>query len=613
MSQSRFAMIVLACLLALFAGVNLIAGSVLDRWRFDFTERGLYQLSPGSVDILDRLDEPITLRFIYSRTEAASNPVLRAYGSRVRELLRSVSARSGGMVRLEEIDPAPFSQEEDTAIAAGLTALDNRDGAQIFFGLVGRNAIDDQSIIALFDPAREARLEYEIARVISELERVRAPRVAIISSLPFAPDDEGRSANPVINDLGEVFEIDWLDGDFTDIPDADALFILHPPELSDAQLYLIDQYALTRGRVLAAIDPLSHIALKPGPDGLPPLQASRTSNLGPLLSAWGVGFDVTTTAMDREYGLPVNITQGGRTRTRPYPLWFTVPPTGMSQEFEAVTALSRGINLGSPGDLVALEGSGLDFTPILTTGELGARLDADIAATSPSPAELSGQYVVAEDSPLVLAARMTGRIQTAFPEGPPAGDIPLNPVDHVDQAGQPVSLILIADTDWLDPAFYVNPDPIEGEVSVADNAAFAVNFADALAGDRALVSLRSRSSSARPMVRVETLRADAEDRYLQLQQDLTLELEEAQTALAALNATGRGSTLGSASTGEAEQANSLRSQIVDARGRLREIERGFRAELDVLERQLQFWTVWVPPLGVLMLAMMFFFVRRGRS
>ncbi len=613
MSAGRLLIVVIASALALFAGVNLFAATVLGGARLDLTERGLYRLSPGAVEVVGRLDEPVTLTFYYSRASAARYPALRAYGARVREMLRGVAARSGGRVRLEEIDPAPFSEAEDAAIAAGLDPLPTEDGGQLFFGLKGANAVDDRRVVAFFDPAEEARLEYEIVRVIAELARSRPPRLAVISSLPFAPDREGRSGNPIIDELAAAYEIDWLDEGFSAIPEADALVLLHPGPLTEAQLYLIDQFALSRRRVLAAIDPLAHVALKPGPDGLPPINASRTSSLPRLLEAWGASSDTTRIAMDREHGLPVQINDGGRTRTRAYPLWFTVPPSGLDAGTPATAALTRGVNLGSPGALVPVRGAGTRFTPLITASPQGALVDADIAGRSPSPDELLRDYRPANQPP-VIAARLTGMLRTAFPEGPPAGEIGFEPSEQLTLA-HGSDVVVIADADWLDPSFYLRPDPVGGDQVVADNPALALNLIDALAGDPALVSLRSRASSVRPMTRVDALRTRAEARYLELQDQLRARLATAEGELAGLSETGEASPMGGAGADSAARAEALRGEIVSARARLRDVERGLRVEIDALERALILWTVWIPPLTVIAagLGLAIFRRRRGRT
>ena len=587
----------IAAILAGFVGLNLAASATLDSVRLDLTERGLYRLSDGTREILRRLDEPVSLSFYYSRGEAAGYPAVRAYAARVRELLRGIAAASGGRVRLEEIDPEPFSQAEDRAIAAGLEPIPAEGGTSLFFGLVGRNAVDDARVIAVFDPAREARLEYDIAALIAALERARKPRVALISSLSL-PSGEG--ANPLIADLEAAFEVTRVEADFEALPDADALIILHPGELSDAQLYRIDQFALTRGRVFAALDPMAHIALKPGPDGLPPLRASRASDLPRLLARWGAAFDDTVTVMDRENGLPVQVIEEGRPRTRAYPLWFSIPPAGFADDAPSVAALSRGINLGSPGLIKAIEGSGVEMRPLLTSSRDAARLDADIAAGSPAPAELLSGYAPADDAPLVIAARFSGRIETAFPNGPPAADIAFDPSAHRDEGE--AEIVLIADADWLDAAFFTRQGPGGAEV-VADNAAFALNAMDRLAGDPALVDLRSRAPSERRMRRVDALRAEAESRYLALQTELEADLQQAEEDLARLNAQGAGSVLSGARAEDAERAEALRAEILETRARLRDIERGFRTEIDALERRLLIWTVWAPALGVALLAL----------
>ena len=587
----------IAAILAGFVGLNLAASATLDSVRLDLTERGLYRLSDGTREILRRLDEPVSLSFYYSRGEAAGYPAVRAYAARVRELLRGVAAASGGRVRLEEIDPEPFSQAEDRAIAAGLEPIPAEGGTSLFFGLVGRNAVDDARVIAVFDPAREARLEYDIAALIAALERARKPRVALISSLSL-PSGEG--ANPLIADLEAAFEVTRVEADFEALPDADALMMLHPGELSEAQLYLIDQFALTRGRVFAALDPMAHIALKPGPDGLPPLRASRASDLPRLLARWGAAFDDTVTVMDRENGLPVQVVEEGRPRTRAYPLWFSIPPAGFADDAPSVAALSRGINLGSPGLIEAIEGSGVEMRPLLTSSRDAARLDADIAAGSPAPADLLSGYAPADDAPLVIAARLSGRIESAFPNGPPAADIAFDPSAHRDEGE--AEIVLIADADWLDPAFFTRQGPGGAEI-VADNAAFALNAMDRLAGDPALVNLRSRAPSERRMRRVDALRAEAESRYLALQTELEGDLQQAEEDLAQLNAQGAGSVLSGARAQDAERAEALRAEILETRARLRDIERDFRTEIDALERRLLIWTVWAPALGVALLAL----------
>jgi len=169
MSAGRFIAVMIASLILGFAGLNLFLRATLEGVRLDLTESQLYRLSPGALGMIDRLDEPVSLTLYYSRSEAAQYPAVRAYGARVRELLRTLVALSGGRLILQEIDPAPFSAAEDAAIAAGLSPLPTDDGGQIFFGLTARNAIDEARRIAFFDPRDEARLEYEIVRAITEL------------------------------------------------------------------------------------------------------------------------------------------------------------------------------------------------------------------------------------------------------------------------------------------------------------------------------------------------------------------------------------------------------------------------------------------------------------
>ena len=56
----------LVLLAVLFVVLTMLAGLTLRNLRVDLTENDLYTLSDGTVNILESLDEPITLRLYFS-------------------------------------------------------------------------------------------------------------------------------------------------------------------------------------------------------------------------------------------------------------------------------------------------------------------------------------------------------------------------------------------------------------------------------------------------------------------------------------------------------------------------------------------------------------------
>jgi ABC-type uncharacterized transport system involved in gliding motility auxiliary subunit len=295
MSARRFALLAALALFLMFVAANVTSNSWFRSWRLDLTENQLYSLSPGTRTVLNELSEPVELRLFYSRDAAAALPRLQAYAARVREMLQTFSARSHGRVRFVEVNVEAFSESEDDAVEAGIEALRPYQGADpIYFGLTGANAIDDQRTIPVFDPQREPFLEYEITRLIYELENPDRTRVALITSLPIDPAsaNDARAGGQSVfgTELGRLLDVTKLEPDFTEIPDVDVLAIIHPGRLSEQQLYAIDQFVLREGRAFVALDPASLMAQQSG--GFDPFNpvapAPSSSTLAPLLERWGV-------------------------------------------------------------------------------------------------------------------------------------------------------------------------------------------------------------------------------------------------------------------------------------------------------------------------------------
>jgi ABC-type uncharacterized transport system involved in gliding motility auxiliary subunit len=130
---------------------NIVSNGNLKSARIDLTEDKLYTLSQGSLNIIESIDEPITLRFYYSEQVAQALPSLKAYAQRVQELLEEYQRASNGMIRLMTINPEPFSDNEQRAKQYGLQGVPI-DGEPDFFyfGLVGTNLFDGVENILFF-------------------------------------------------------------------------------------------------------------------------------------------------------------------------------------------------------------------------------------------------------------------------------------------------------------------------------------------------------------------------------------------------------------------------------------------------------------------------------
>lgn len=627
MSGRRFALLAALCLFVMFIAGNLAANVWLRSWRIDLTENGLYSLSDGTREVLDGLTEPVQLTLYYSRDAAAVDPRLQAYAARVREMLRAVAARGRGRVRFAEVNVQQFTEEEDEAVEAGLQPIILYEGADpVYFGLSGINAIDDRLAISSFDPEREILLEYEITRLIYELENPDLTRVGLITSLQMDPERAadmrfGPSGQSVFaTEFGRMMDVVRLAPDFNEIPnDIDVLAIIHPPPLSDVQAFAVDQFILRHGRAFIALDPASMNAARAGANPYDFQSMSQTSSiLEPMLSAWGVAIS-SDVVLDLGGALsaPAQDASGRSVQAR-QPLYFSVGPDQLDREDLMTAWLRRGVNFGMAGALNVSPREGVEATTLAETTGQTMRIMADRALMRPSPLELMRDWVATSARVEKIAVRLSGRLPTSFPDGAPDGAPPAaDGSQPLTQSSGVAELVIVADTDFLDDPFYVDQ---RGGVS-ADNASFALNAIDVLSGSDALVSLRSRAPSLRRMERVEQMETDARRRIEQRQEALQSELQETEERLRELQAGGRGSGFFAGDLGaelnaeERAEMERFRNEMLRVRGELRSTERDLRSSIDQLEALVVFVNMWLGPILIAGAGLFLFWrrQRRGRS
>ncbi len=604
----------LVALALLFIGVTILITFVLRGARIDLTESKLYSLAPGTQRIVSSLEEPVNLYFFFSQDASSQSPQLRAYAQRVRELLEEMSQRSKGKLRLSIIDPKPFSEDEDRAAELGLTAVPLTPGGEsIYFGLAGTNSTDGRETIGLFQPDKEEFLEYDVASLIYRLSNAKRATVGLLSGLPVDASFDQMSGQmrpgwASIQQLRETLELRTLQAD-ADIPaDIGVLMLVHPKELSPQALYAVDQFVMRGGKLIAFMDPQSendNSGQQPGmPPGMPPM-GNRSSTLGPLLDAWGVQFDTNQVVGDRELGLTVSLRQGQPPSQHIAIIGFN--RGSMDTKDVTVSALDS-INVMTAGALSKKEGATIQFEPLIQSSTNAALLPSSKLMFLPDSEGLLEGFK-ATGQRYAVAARVHGKLKSAFPNGKPGAEGAAG--QHLVETKEDANIILVADTDILADPLWVRTQNVFGQhfaVAWANNGDFVANSVDNLAGSADLISIRGRQSFFRPFTKVEELRRQAGDQLRAQEKELDQELKDTEQKLAQLEA-GRGNQASFSLTPEQEaELNRFQQQRVRIRKELRETRRSLDEEIEELGTRLKVINIALVPaliaIGAIFLAVM---------
>lgn len=591
----------LAVLALIFVALVVLSGLLLRGARIDLTENRLYTLSDGTRAILERIEEPVNLYFFFSQEAAGDIPLVRTYGARVRELLEEMEAVAGGKIRLEIIDPLPFSEAEDRATGFGLQALPlGGGGNSLFFGLAGTNSTDGQAVIPFFQPDKETFLEYDVAKLVASLAIDDKPVVGLLSSLPMGPgfDPATRSVSDgwvVHGELRQLFEVRELATSITRIDDdVDLVVLVHPKDLPDDALYAIDQFVLRGGRLVVFVDPHSGAEQPPqGMDASMAMFQPRSSNLEKLFRAWGVRFDPSRVVLDAQNALQIQGPQGNLVRH------LAILGLGLDDlnQKDVVSAELEAVNLATAGWFELTDDATATLEPLAQSSPAVSTVGADRVRFLPDPSSLYDDFEP-QGEPRVLAARLSGTLKTAFPERSGEG--------HLAESSTPANLVLVADTDLLTDRMWVQVQPFLGQRllnAFANNGDFVVNTVDNLVGSAELISVRARSSSRRPFDTVEALKRQADDRFRQKEQELQAQLADTERKLADLQSARSDRQSLMLTPEQQAELERFRDEKLRIRKELRQVRRQLDADIQSLGSTLKFVNIAAMPILVTLLAL----------
>lgn len=625
----------------------LIVSKTVGRARVaDLTDSSLYSLSNGTKNILAKLNQPITLRLYYSRTAARKGPaqirLWNNYFHYVHDLLQEYVDLSGGKLKLEIIDPRPFSEEEEDALAYGLKRFQMGKDESFFFGLVALTELGKDKVIKFFEPNRQEFVEYDLSKTISSLAERDKKKIGILSPLPVAGTDMSPYMRQMLQMQGKRPEQSWaivehlrqsyqvvsvkvVEGKLTD--QVDFLMVVHPKNFTDEQLFAIDQHLMNGGRMIVLVDPQC-MADPPQQQQANQMPKASSSNLNKLLKKWGMTSTGTRIVVDRNLAVAAQL----RRNASPVklPTYLNVVDGGFNME-QSITAKLHSVRMLMAGALESEKVDGVEIVPLIHT-TADAALWKPVSPYDlwmPDPARIKG--VDAQGKQINLAVLMQGKFKSNFPDGievvidetpaqpgaPKPKPDPNKPVkkkklDAIKESAEGARIIVFSDVDLMSDMMAYQ-QAFFGMSPAGDNASLVFNAVDYLAGSQDLISIRTRGAYSRPFKVVDQIELEAEEATAVEMEAVNAKIKTYQDELKKL---GGGVDSASKQLIENEALTKRRQLELDirkAQKELRRLQAKRRERVEELGDRLQAWNMIAAPLIILLVAVILAAMRYGKA
>jgi len=629
MSRAQALLAALAILATAFFA-NLITSAY--NTRVDLTEDRTFTLSAGSIRIIKRLDEPVTLELFVSRSDVKLRPYLESYSRRIETLLREYAAASEGKIKLVVTDPKPDTKDEQRAQRFALNAMNTANGAA-YFGLTAQQA-DTVKAINFFDPAREKFLEYDLSKLITAAARLEKPKLVIINTLAInnslpqgGQQQQAGPADVLLLELGQTFEVVTLSNQAPELPAGTAaVALIHPHHLADKLAYAVDQFLLNGGSVFVAADPLSRFQkFQQGgmPFSLAPLAMGASSDPA-LLQAWGVNVELNSVLGDSQRSVPI---RSGRGEPMLYPPAFSIGPEDISKD-SALTANFKEISFMEAGEINLMSGAEkrLQTEKLVTlSGPNAGTIETGVA--NAGPFEKAAEVFKSDGRVHLIGASFTGTFPTAFPQGAPVDKTkPEEKSDnkekktalHLTTSAKPGRLIVFADSDFMLDPFTVRQRQANGQIvaeEINDNLKLVLNIMETLGGSDELVTIRSKGTSLRPFKVVDQMQRSAQKRYQAQLDKIEKSIEETQTKLnEIMQRSGADLSKGLVITPEMQkEIEKFQKRADELAEERRIIRRGLSEDVNSLGRRLQILNLLIGPAIAGLFGLLYALYRRRQS
>ena len=470
----------LTTIVSLLAIALLFMAATLSHLRSDWTEDQIYTLSDSTRTVLDQLEEPVMVRAYI--TSGLPQPYGRLQRF-IEDMLHAYHESGNGNVGFEVIDPS-----EDQNVAASLAAMRipkvqvqvvEDDQAQVKQGYLAVviEYLDSKETIPVVQS--EEGFEYLLTRKIKKLSGKGRAKIGVVSDFGATSLYQLHKLQEFAGDDYELTEVEVEKEGIAD--DVKALIIAgvsRPP--SETFRYRMEQFRMHGGGLLLLAG-----------NAKPQLSKGfQVQPVDPGANDWlkddlGVAVEPGLVMDQRATRVTVNQQQGGFVFRSLVDYPFLPSVTGLNDHHRVTTGLERvSVPFASPLQPLHDDAAGINL--LMRSSDYSAVQSGppfDVNPLLASKDRFSGMTL----RPSTLALAFEGAATPAF-EAAPAGE----QGDFTAQSDLSRMIVIGA------PAF------LDDEFMDGGNLVAVLNMVDWLSGDGALIDLRSRGVTQRPLTELSS-------------------------------------------------------------------------------------------------------------
>jgi ABC-type uncharacterized transport system involved in gliding motility auxiliary subunit len=588
----------------------------------------------------------VTINYYVTRDVDGTPSAYKRHIPRVDSFLRQLEGLANDKnITLNFIDPEPNTDEEDAARLDQVQQIPVTQDDKFLFG-ASISSLDKKTVIPFFEPSQETQLEYQLISAIAEVSRRETPVVGLISAHNLesgGPANQGwifyqllqRSYDVAnlgmmpIETLGTEYEKrKWGNApNYLDPEKIKVILVVHPAGITPQTEFVLDQYILRGGTVIACVDPLSIVAQQSGRPqipGMPPQGGTPpSSSLPKLFKKHNIGFKESQVIIDRKYA-----------RKRLPPFYLELTEEAMTAKDDITLSKIKNLVFATSGGFTGENGKaigpGLEVRKLVESSYKYTFV-TDQTLNSPDAANQLRFALGSRregDEKQTFVALLSGTFTTAFPEGDPSaqggsdeseteeGEDEKSAAEDLATGIKTGNLFLFSDSDFLyDGLAYnarrmFNTQVIE---PIMNNGAFMFNILDQAVGSEHLVGARARGEVYRPFTVLRELEATSErkskenlDKLQAKEQRIEKEFQQIISQMSSAQEAQMSPEL------QAKRDEYIKNKVQIQKDR-REEKKAHQRDVDLLKANIFWSNILYMPLGVIVIGLFVFIWRKQQT